>query len=251
MLGVVKLTVRSLILAHHRLGTSLKLRSDLLVSILGAPIAYFDITPLGRILNRVSSDIVAVDKSLLQSLSQLVNSVVTYLLYFLYDRVQRFFRRCNTEIQRLQIVLLSSIYADFSQTLVGVSKIRAYGQRLAIRLDLIGASISLFIAALLVGAGGDFILTAGYLALILPYSLNLTSCLKLFAVRMVATTEAQMNFVERVKFYAEDMEQEGVISSKWKSPLEDWPIKGVMDAMNVSLDGPLVFNNVSFTADSN
>eukprot|EP01041_Mallomonas_annulata_P002837 gene2837-5584_t len=298
MLGVVGLTVRSLILAHHRLGTSLKLHSDLMVSILGAPISFFDITPLGRILNRFSSDIAVVDESLSQTLSQLVNSVFTCIsaavaiaaatsgtflillvpLYFLYDRVQRFFRRSNTEIQRLQSVSLSPIYADFSQALVGVSSIRAYGlssqfilqmeesvnknsiaaimqqlagQWLAIRLDLIGASISLFIAALAVGAGGDFI-PAGYLALALSYSLNLTSFLK-FAVRMVATTEAQMNSVERIKFYAEEVEQEGVMSAKRKPPPEDWPTKGVVEAMNVSLryrDGPLVLNNVSFTTES-
>ena len=47
-------------------------------------------------------------------------------LAFLYDRFQRFFRKSNTAIARLQSVSLSPIYADFSQALAGLNSIRAY-----------------------------------------------------------------------------------------------------------------------------
>jgi ATP-binding cassette subfamily C (CFTR/MRP) protein 5 len=52
---------RGIFLAKHRLGASVKLHDDLTDSILHAPIAFFDITPLGRILNRFSADMDKVD----------------------------------------------------------------------------------------------------------------------------------------------------------------------------------------------
>mmetsp|Transcript_18265 Transcript_18265/g.18335 ORF Transcript_18265/g.18335 Transcript_18265/m.18335 type:complete len:1458 (-) Transcript_18265:212-4585(-) len=295
MMNVVGLTIRGIVMAQHRLYASLKLHANLLVSILGSTASFFDITPLGRILNRFSSDILVVDETLSQTLSQLVNSVFMVLgavaamaaatkgtflvlmvpLLFIYNRVQLWFRKTNTEIQRLQSTSLSPIYADFSQALVGVGTIRAYGllprfidqmqdsvdrnsvsvvmlqtaaQWLAIRLDLISAVSGFFIAALAAATGTAFI-PAGYLALALTYSLNMTQFLK-FAVRMIATCEANMNSVERIQFYTDEIEQEGGLSAKRSPPPDDWPTKGVVEAKNVCLryrDGPLVLQDVSFT----
>lgn len=47
MLGVAAITVRAYVLANHRLGTSLKLHSRLLKRLLAAPVAFFDVTPIG------------------------------------------------------------------------------------------------------------------------------------------------------------------------------------------------------------
>jgi ABC-type multidrug transport system fused ATPase/permease subunit len=226
MMGVVGLTLRALVLAQHRLGTSSKLHKNLLDSTLGAPVAFFDVTPIGRILNRFSSDMVVVDEELSQTISQLTNSLFscigavgaiagatkgTFLalclpLIFLYERIQRYFRKSNTAIARNQSVSLSPIYADFSQALTGLSSIRAYGestrfiealenrvdyntiasvmgqlaaQWLAIRLDFIGSLISFFIAVVAVSTNG--FLPASYLALGLTYSFQMTTYLK-FAV---------------------------------------------------------------------
>ena len=94
---------------------------------------------LGRILNRFSSDMVVVDEELSQTISQLTNSLFACLgavgaiagatqgtflilcvpLVFLYEKIQRYFRKSNTAIARLQSVSLSPIYADFSQALTG------------------------------------------------------------------------------------------------------------------------------------
>lgn len=120
-------------------GTSSKLHKFLLDATLGAPVAFFDVTPIGRILNRFSSDMVVVDEELSQTISQLTNSLFscigavgaiagatkgTFLalcvpLIFLYERIQRYFRKSNTAIARNQSVSLSPIYADFSQALTG------------------------------------------------------------------------------------------------------------------------------------
>ena len=61
-------------------------------------------------------------------------------------------------------------------------------QWLAVRLDLIGSFISFFIAVIACATPGGFI-PAGFLALGLSYSFQLTTYLK-FAVRMMATMEA-------------------------------------------------------------
>ena len=50
MMGVVGLTLRALVLAQHRLGTSSQLHSKLCEVTLGAPIAFFDVTPTGTYL---------------------------------------------------------------------------------------------------------------------------------------------------------------------------------------------------------
>lgn len=68
MVGVLGLTIRSLALAYHRLGASRKLHNDLSRSILRAPVAFFDVTPVGRILNRFAADMDKVDLELTQSL---------------------------------------------------------------------------------------------------------------------------------------------------------------------------------------
>jgi ABC-type multidrug transport system fused ATPase/permease subunit len=68
MVGVLGLTIRSLALAYHRLGASRKLNNDLTRSILRAPVAFFDVTPTGRILNRFAADMDKVDLELTQSL---------------------------------------------------------------------------------------------------------------------------------------------------------------------------------------
>eukprot|EP01031_Cornospumella_fuschlensis_P028107 gene28107-33939_t len=58
---------RSVFLANHRLGTSTKLHDGLLTSTLAAPVSFFDTTPVGRILNRFSSDMQTVDEEISQT----------------------------------------------------------------------------------------------------------------------------------------------------------------------------------------
>jgi ATP-binding cassette, subfamily C (CFTR/MRP), member 1 len=299
MMGVIALTVRAITLAQHRLGTSVLLHEQLVESVFGAAVAFFDVTPQGRLLNRFSSDMVIIDEELSQSISQLTNSLFSVFgaiaaiaaatqgiflilcvpLVFLYEKIQRYFRKSNTAIARLQSVSLSPIYTDFSQALAGLSTIRAYGvsqrfidslqkrvdyntvplimaqlaiQWLAIRLDFIGSLISLFIAVLAIGSNG--LIPASFLALGLTYSFQMTTYLK-FAVRMIATAEAQMNSVERVKYYIDNIDQEEDGTQKGpdgKSVVipDDWPLEGAVVGTGVEMryrDGPLVLKGVDFS----
>lgn len=298
MMGVIALTVRAITLAQHRLGTSVLMHEQLVKTVLGAGVAFFDVTPQGRLLNRFSSDMVIIDEELSQSISQLTNSLFSVFgaiaaiaaatqgiflilcvpLVILYEKIQRYFRKSNTAIARLQSVSLSPIYTDFSQALTGLSTIRAYGvsqrfidslqkrvdyntvplvmtqlaiQWLAIRLDFIGSLISFFIAVLAIASNG--LIPASFLALGLTYSFQMTTYLK-FAVRMIATAEAQMNSVERVKYYIDNIvqEDEGTLmglDGKDVVVPDEWPIQGAVTGEGVQMryrDGPLVLKGIDF-----
>lgn len=294
-------TIRSILLANHRLGTSVKLHASLLKRVLGAPVAFFDVTPLGRILNRFSSDLLTVDEELSQTISQVSNSLLSCIgalfaiaaatkgtftilmlpLMLVYNRVQIYFRKTNTTVARLESISRSPIYADFSQALSGMGSIRAYheqdrfvkhlefmvdrnsianitsqnaSQWLAIRLDLLGSIVTFFIALIAVVTPRGFI-PAGYMALGLSYSFQMTTYLK-FCVRMIASLEAQMNSVERIMFYVESVEQEGHLPGELAPDQvpPDWPTRGTIRGKNVQMryrEGPLVLKGVDFEIQSN
>jgi ABC-type multidrug transport system fused ATPase/permease subunit len=119
-------------------------------------------------------------------------------------------------------------------------------------LDFIGSLISLFIAVIAASTSG--FIPAGYLALGLSYSFQLTTYLKLL-VKMAAFGEAQMNCVERVLFYARNIPQEGggPLEVDVSTIPESWPSEGVIEARDVTMryrDGPLVLKGLNFNVKS-
>ena len=121
-------------------------------------------------------------------------------------------------------------------------------QWLSVRLDFFGALISFFVALIGVATLSSKFIPAGSLALGLSFSFQLTQFLK-FAVRMVAQFEAQMNSVERIKYYSEEIPQEKEEHSNEPSIPEDWPQEGNIVAKDVYMryrDGPMVVKGVSF-----
>ena len=121
---------------------------------------------------------------------------------------------------------------------------------LAIRLDFLGSIITFFIAVVAIATPRGFI-PAGFLALGLSYSFQLTQFLK-FCVRMLATLEAQFNSVERVMEYSEDIAQEGGSNERDDIPA-DWPTHGAIRGEKIEMryrDGPLVLKGVSFDIQS-
>ncbi|BFZ18446.1 hypothetical protein BsWGS_21482 [Bradybaena similaris] len=118
----------------------------MLNSVVHLHMRFFDTNPSGRILNRFSADIVAIDQRLgghvenllrctLFTISAvLVNAVTTpYFLFaavpffILYYFLQRFFRATARELQRLDSVTKSPIFSHTMETLNGLPIIRAFG----------------------------------------------------------------------------------------------------------------------------
>lgn len=146
-LAVLGLGFRGIFLAMHRLKASVKLHDDLTDVVLKAPISFFDVTPIGRVLNRFAADMDKIDLEVTQTVSQGITTVFQVLgaigaiivatkgtfivplipLGYVYYLVQKWFRKTSTELQRVTNIANSPIFADFSQTLSGTSSIRAFG----------------------------------------------------------------------------------------------------------------------------
>jgi len=149
LIGVLGLTIRSILMAVHRLHASKTLHANLLARLLRAPVAFFDVTPTGRILNRFAADMDKIDLDLTQSIGQGMGTVFNVLgalgaivaatkgtflialipMGYFYYLIQKWFRRTSTELQRVTSISISPIFADFSQVLSGTSTIRAYAEQ--------------------------------------------------------------------------------------------------------------------------
>ncbi|KAI0775079.1 P-loop containing nucleoside triphosphate hydrolase protein [Trametes elegans] len=111
-----------------------------------APARFFDITPVGRILNRFTSDINTVDHALHASgraaLSGTLNFVISFsviisvvpsfapfalFIAWLYIRLAPSYVRASRDLRRLESVSLSPAFAGFDELLRGLPHVRAFG----------------------------------------------------------------------------------------------------------------------------
>ncbi|KAF7982734.1 hypothetical protein HWV62_26606 [Athelia sp. TMB] len=153
----------SLAFSYSALSASLALFKAALAAVLRSPVAFFDTTPIGRILSRLSKDQDTLDTevamTLYQFLSTFSNVLGTVALVFytfpylgiifvpltlLYWVVANYYRRTSVETKRLDSLLRSTLYGSFSgecpfilrngqaltisnaETLTGLSTVRAY-----------------------------------------------------------------------------------------------------------------------------
>lgn len=111
-----------------------------------APPRFFDTTPMGRILNRFTSDMNTVDSSLQSSLNNALNGCLSFLASFFfiisviphfapfaifiawfYIRLAPSYVRAARDLRRLESVGLSPAFAGFDELLRGITHIRAFG----------------------------------------------------------------------------------------------------------------------------
>jgi ATP-binding cassette subfamily C (CFTR/MRP) protein 1 len=127
------------------LAASRHLFASLLTALLYAPLAFFETTPLGRIMNRCSKDIYTIDEQLPSSLRGYLLTILRVILalayicfvtpWFMalllplgvfYYCAQRYYIKTSRELSRLESLSRSPIYNYFSETLEGLTTIRAY-----------------------------------------------------------------------------------------------------------------------------
>ncbi|XP_063952995.1 ATP-binding cassette sub-family C member 9-like isoform X1 [Lytechinus pictus] len=118
---------------------------NMLDNIIAIPMRFFDTTPIGRILNRFSTDTQYIDQRLLQTvrtivnlMSQLLSSfivIITVSFYFLsfivpiaigFVLLLGYYIITSRELQRCESVTRSPVFAHFSETLGGLPTIRAF-----------------------------------------------------------------------------------------------------------------------------
>jgi ATP-binding cassette subfamily C (CFTR/MRP) protein 1 len=258
--------IRTVLLVRFGIRASQKLHENLLASILRAPQSFFDTTPIGRILSRFSKDMFTLDVELSDQLDfvlfcslQILITIGTIIfvtpwfavgmvpLAVLYIHFLNYFRSVSRETKRLESISRSPVFAQFSETLGGLSTIRAYDQStrfmgefegkvdqntrasfcnkaadrwLAVRLELIGSLIAGMAAilasntAIRLTENGDTDSNFASLAgLSLIFAISVTGLLN-FGVRAFAQFEAAMNSCERILYYTENIPQEAPSSSK-------------------------------------
>ncbi|XP_077481256.1 ATP-binding cassette sub-family C member 3 isoform X3 [Stigmatopora argus] len=126
------------------------LHSNMLQGVLRAPQAFFESTPIGRLLNRFSKDVDSIDSQIphqidiwmrtfwytlnvlliCSALTSIFLIVIAPLMVF-YWWVQRFYVATSRQLKRLESISRSPIYSHFSETITGSSVIRAFGRHSA------------------------------------------------------------------------------------------------------------------------
>ncbi|GAB4862031.1 ATP-binding cassette sub- C member 9 [Ancistrocladus abbreviatus] len=140
--------VRALLVATAGLLTAQKLFIKMLHSVLRAPMAFFDSTPTGRILNRASSDQSVVDLEMAQrlgwaafSIIQLIGTIavmsqVAWEVFIIFIPVtaiciwfKQYYIPTARELARLAEIQRAPILHHFAESLSGAATIRAFGQK--------------------------------------------------------------------------------------------------------------------------
>ncbi|TMW63031.1 hypothetical protein Poli38472_005649 [Pythium oligandrum] len=139
----VSVFFRSFLFAYGGLRAAKSVYRVLVTKIFGAQLRFFDATPVGRILNRLSGDTYSVDESLpfilnifLKDFADVVGSLVIifygnkYVLLLLvplsviYFRLQDSYRPTSRHVERLDSAAQSPILSMFTETLEGLYVIR-------------------------------------------------------------------------------------------------------------------------------
>merc|ERR1719430_1738013 len=124
------------------------LHKSLLDKTMHAPLFFFETTPIGRILNRFTSDINVIDakiptqlRSFLSCISMILGTftVVTIVTPFFliplvpilifYFFLQVYYTRTRRQVKRLESIAKSPIFSHFTETIQGAATIRAYRQQ--------------------------------------------------------------------------------------------------------------------------
>eukprot|EP00002_Diphylleia_rotans_P023662 TRINITY_DN4654_c0_g1_i15.p1 TRINITY_DN4654_c0_g1~~TRINITY_DN4654_c0_g1_i15.p1 ORF type:complete len:1232 (+),score=276.19 TRINITY_DN4654_c0_g1_i15:43-3738(+) len=140
--------LRNLMLVFACLSASRAMHNRMLRRIVGAPVSFFDVTPIGRIINRFSGDISQIDETIPNSIQALLTqffllvgvlsvqiSVSPFFaamllpVMYIYYVVQNYFRPTSRELKRLKNISRSPVFAHFSETLTGASTIRAFNMQ--------------------------------------------------------------------------------------------------------------------------
>jgi ABC-type multidrug transport system fused ATPase/permease subunit len=259
--------------------------------LLSAPVSFFDSQPIGRILNRFSKDIESIDQmvwivffvGIVATFSML--GALTFLVYvdyrmlaaavpllICYYLILRFYQKSNIELKRYESVSRSPLYAHISETLNGLSTLKAYGDQksfiekemvlmdncqqpvflkqlagvwITIRLRVLASSLTLCMG--LLATLTDIDRTIVGLALTYAIGFIRSLGLLLFAA---STLENEFNSVERLSHYCKALPREN-IESTIDVPTLQWPSKGQVEFKEVVFRYPsrpdkVVLNHLTF-----
>lgn len=193
----------------------------------------------------------------------------------LYFALYRFYAASAREVKRLDSILRSAVYAQFSESLSGLSTIRAFdrladfrkinadmvdnqdrayilttsNQRwVAVRLDTLSTCLTVIVAILAVVE--RFRLSPASLGVCLVYITALQQGFS-FIVRQFVMTEQNLNAAERLLHYSQELEQEPAHETSSYQRLDPaWPRQANVSFKNVNMSYrpglPLVLRDLTF-----
>lgn len=255
--------------------------------------SFFDLTPNGQILNRLAEDTNILDYNLPQTMSaniiwfwraasivvicMLVGWYLIFLMlpmFLLYARLAKRYLPATRDLRRLDAAARSPIFSHFSESMQGVSTIRAMQHQeqavhtnmgrletqmeayylsntaarwLSLRLQFNGTILVGAVSILGIYLSSNNKVSSGLVGLAITYALRLTDTLNQVN-RESADRETQMVSVERVQNYVTNVKQEAALRVS-NSVQPSWPSQGNIQVSNVKMryrDGlPIVLDGIS------
>ncbi|KAH9182168.1 hypothetical protein AeNC1_015855, partial [Aphanomyces euteiches] len=278
LFSIVLVWWRTIYLLFLSIKCSMTLHSKLLAKVIQAPVnTFFDITPVGRILNRFSGDLDQVDSQLpffgvlfLQFAFQIiavaivcaVSSPFILIIYvpmlYLFYKVQAFFNASSGDLKRLESVSRTPVVNLISETNSGLSTIpidhnqsylmiyRIASRWLQMRLDWLSAVIIAGVAFIGVATKSSISVTAAGLALTYASQMSAFLSRATFGWSMFDNI---MTCVERLDHY-NTLDTEGKTQEESATVPKEWPVDGNVSFESYSMRYrdhlDLVLRDVSF-----
>jgi len=248
---------RAIAFACAGLRAARQLHAQLALVVLQGSMAFFDTTPLGRVVSRFATDMNKLDETLPKAVEVALFSVFSLMstcaviaavvpavvpaaipLALAYARTQALYRSAALQLKRLDQEARGPLHSFFSETLSGLSSIRAYARArtfaermearidrstravwasrmierwLSLRLELLGnVAIGAAAAAGVLAQRGTY---TGLIGLALAYAFRATNLLA-GMVRFVTDAQTQMTAAEQILMYVRSVETEGAIEAE-------------------------------------
>lgn len=274
------------------------IHDDALLGVLQAPLRFFDSTPMGRILNRFARDMEGVDdhlswnieqsfKALTQTLSSmlLIMSVLPMIIFviipvfWLYNRLQRDYRKSAREAKRLESISRSSRYSHFKELVTGLDVIHGFAREhhfidthreilaryqraywcsimlnrwFSTRVPLTGGLVAVGTSVLIIIAAWNGAISPGVAGLVMTYAISFWATLN-WTIRAFSEVESRMTSVERLETFATLPGEPRVTLTPALDDYTVWPTKGAVqiDDLHVRYAPhlPTVLHGVSFSVE--
>ncbi|XP_022526985.2 ATP-binding cassette sub-family C member 9 isoform X6 [Astyanax mexicanus] len=225
--GIVLCLITSLTVEFLGLSAATNLHHNLLNKIIHAPLRFFDVTPLGQILNRFSADTNIIDQHIPPTLESLTRSTLLCLsaigiiafvtpvflialfpLAVAFYFIQKYFRVASKDLQDLDDSTQLPLLCHFSETAEGLTTIRAFRHEARFKQRMLELTDTNNTAYLFLSAanrwlevrtdylGAVIVLTAAVAAIWMPFS-RLQSGLVGLGLTYALTVTNYLNWVVR------------------------------------------------------
>ncbi|KAL2914170.1 Transporter of the ATP-binding cassette (ABC) [Polyrhizophydium stewartii] len=275
LLTMIAITARLVLSVYGNAWAGRNLHNQIFERVKRAPMRFFDTTPLGRIMNRFTKDVVACDYEVgiglgntmynvvytsfvLGTVSLVVPAFLVGLLpiALMYSSVAMFYIKTSRSLKRLDSVSKSPIFSHFAESINGVITIRAFDQRLRFvkenvrRIEIFNrTSYALFVSsqwlsvriqllgALVVFASAIAIIYSGINAGFAGLCLSLSLTLNEVLINLVRNLSFLEMSMNSVERINEylQIDQEAPAVIPDNRPPQNWPHQGAVDIRSLSL----------------